>query len=222
MIEMIPKFFVVVRSFPGKSLDQGTYAHRAADSRLGDAPKCGTCGRYVAGKVWLPPYSVDLETWGKKFGDLALSSPPDLLVTERFRRLWLGSRMVGLSQFTPVKVAKVRRRRRMDDSLPSYLHTAAVVTRTEVDYAASGFEWEKSPDCLECRLGTLIKRWKRIVLDPTTWSGEDLFVPFQLGDFVATSRFKEFCETNGIAGAVFVPAEEYGHDFYPGENVSDD
>ena len=51
--------------------------------------------------------------------------------------------------------------------------------------------------------------------------GEDIFIARGLpGTIVVSERFKEWCEANEVRNAVFVPAEEYAHDFYPWEKES--
>jgi hypothetical protein len=62
-----------------------------------------------------------------------------------------------------------------------------------------------------------LKRWNRIIIDPKTWTGEDIFEPRGLSDFIASDRFKEVCKANDVKNAYFIPAEEYAYDFYPDE-----
>jgi len=57
------------------------------------------------------------------------------------------------------------------------------------------------------------------VLEPRTWSGEDIFIPRDVFVYMVTERFKRFCEENEIANAVFIPAEEYWEDSRPWENM---
>ncbi len=60
-------------------------------------------------------------------------------------------------------------------------------------------------------------RWQRLILEEGTWTGEDVFRPRGLsGQIMVTQRFKDACEQNGITNAFFTPAEDAGHDFYPG------
>jgi hypothetical protein len=59
-------------------------------------------------------------------------------------------------------------------------------------------------------------RWKGLIVEEGTWHGEDAFSPRGLSAFMVSERFKAACEQHGITNAVFTPAEESGHDFYPG------
>jgi hypothetical protein len=89
-------------------------------------------------------------------------------------------------------------------------------SRTAINFGASNFEWNKAPTCPECGVGDIIKRWKRIVIDGSTWNGEDVFFARGLpGEIIVSSQFKDFCESNIIQGAIFLPTETYGRDFYP-------
>jgi hypothetical protein len=88
--------------------------------------------------------------------------------------------------------------------------------RTAIDLAASGFEWLEPPTCPECR-SAIIVRWQRVVIEEETWTGDDIFIARGLpGTYVVSERFKGVCDEHHIKNAVFVPAESYGHDFYPG------
>lgn len=62
-----------------------------------------------------------------------------------------------------------------------------------------------------------IERWKRVAIPAGVTSPEDIFIPRRINEFVTTMLFKEFCESNRILNAVFVPAEESGHDIYAWE-----
>ena len=59
-----------------------------------------------------------------------------------------------------------------------------------------------------------IRSWKGTIVDESTWTGEDIFIARGSADFIVTQRFKDVCEANHVTNAVFVPAEESGHDFY--------
>ncbi len=89
-----------------------------------------------------------------------------------------------------------------------------------LDMAASGFEWVDPPTCPQCRTGN-IKRWKRLALEPGTWTGEDAFRPWGSNRIMVSERFKDACERHGIKNAEFTPAEQAGHDFYLGETSED-
>ena len=171
-------------------------------------------------RPWLPPYRVDLDTWGREYGDLAFPTASDILGRLRFKQLWERQGLIGLSGFELVEVMKVKRHRKLNGDPPPYFKAAVVLSQAVVDNVASGVELEEPPTCSVCQLGSGIKRWKAIIIKPETWSGEDIFRPRWAGGFYVTNRFKEFCEANDAKNAVFIPAEEYGRDFYPWEKKS--
>jgi hypothetical protein len=68
----------------------------------------------------LPPIRVELETWGKRFGDLVFGVGNDVLVCERFRNEFLRSGLAGLSGFAPAEMVKViARRGRIPKPMPN-------------------------------------------------------------------------------------------------------
>jgi hypothetical protein len=213
-------FFVLNETPTGSNEEARVDVLDADGTNHGDASRCESCGEYVGMREWLPPYRVELDLWGREFGDVAPMLGDDLLVSERFKALWQRSGLSGLSDFAPVEVVKVRRHRRLKlrAEPPPYFRAAVTHSRTTIDFAASGFEWDNPPTCMECRLARLLKRWNRVIIDQATWNGEDVFVARGLpGTVIVSRRFKEWCEDHAIKNAVFIPAEEYAYDFYPWE-----
>jgi hypothetical protein len=194
-----------------------TDAMTAYGTKYGDAPRCEGCGKFIGKRPWLPPHRVEIETWGRVFGDLAFPTASTILVSLRFKELWASQELSGLGNFEPVEVVKVVRRRKLLEEPPEYFTADVILSRAVVDNAASGIEMERAPTCSVCRLGDGIKRWKAIIIEPGTWGGEDIFLPRWAGNLLVTSKFKDFCDANKITNAIFIPAEEYGHDFCPWE-----
>jgi len=188
-----------------------------------DAPKCSTCGRFIGLLPWLPPYRVELETYGKLFADLASGPSSDVLISEKFRQLVEEHEVTGFEGFDPVEVVRVKKHRRFSGEPPPYYRVSVVRSQAAIDQVASGFDGYEGPVfriCPVCRSGAAVypKRWQRIILEPGTWSGEDIFVARGLaGTYLVSERFKVLCEENGITNVVLIPAEEYAHDFYPWE-----
>jgi hypothetical protein len=215
------QFSVVTRiKLPGYALP-GMEVLKAEGFKVGAAPRCEACGRYIGPLVWMRPYRVELKIWNSRdFGDMALTGV-DLVVSLRFKEAWGRSGLVGLGGFEPVEVVKVRSRKKGFGGAPPYLRATIARSRTAVDQIASGFEWDGPPTCPECLLGYIQKRWKRVVIDQSTWTGEDVF--FARGsssDVMVSERFREFCDRNEISNCVLVPAEFYAYDFYPWEHCT--
>ena len=62
---------------------------------------------------WLPPYRVELTTWGRGYGDFA-DVAREMIVSERFIKSFMESGLKGLSEIAPVEVLKVTQRRGED------------------------------------------------------------------------------------------------------------
>jgi hypothetical protein len=170
---------------------------------------------------WLPPHRAELEALGQDFGDIAFGPGLEFLVSEQFKEPWCKTELVGLEGFFPVEIAKVKKHKKIGGSVPNYFCVSVVRSRAAIDVVASGLERNDGTGaevCPECRLGPGVRRAQRIVLEPSTWSGEDIFIARGLpGTYIASERFKGFCERNQMKNAVLIPALEYSFDFYPWE-----
>jgi hypothetical protein len=217
------RFYALKSSEPGSPEDKvaGTDALFEEGFNTGAAPRCPACGKYIDSLPWLPPYRIELETWGPKYGDIVFATGNELLVSSRFKQAYLNSDLLGLSGFEPVEVIKVKRHRKSAGDLPLYFKANVIHSQATIDIVASGYEWSEQPElCPVCRLdikGVTFLRRAGTVIESDTWTGEDIFIPRASADFLATPRFKDFCEQNYIANANFVPAETFGVDFYPSE-----
>lgn len=218
---MDPSFFILEEPKPGSPQDKahGTRALAEAGFNVGPAPVCPACSRFIGLLRWLPPFRVELETWGREFGDV-MHIGDNLLVSERFKEVYTDAGLTGLLGFEAVTVIKVNRHRKTVDEPPQYFVAEVVRSESTVDVDASGMEWnggeEPCPVCFHRNGGTFLRQ-KRVVIKPETWSGHDLFHARGGASFVASTRTKEICEANGIKNAVWIPACEYEIDFYPSE-----
>jgi hypothetical protein len=204
------RFYVLDSPEPGSPEDRtaGTEFSAAKGFETGDAPRCPQCGDYIGLLEWLPPFRVEIRTFGTRFGDLAFDGVwPYLLVSQRFLVLYEEHGLKGLSGFEPVAVTKVKRRRKVIGDLPAYVRAVVTRSQAEIDYAASGYEWRDSPPtCATCRIGGYRRR-AGLVVDPATWPGEDIFIARAAAEFIVSERFKRFCEEFAIKNAVLKPAE---------------
>lgn len=185
----------------------------------GEAVHCPHCGRCISQLRWLPPYSVEIATAGKGFADIAFSGGHSILVSERLAALFRMESLTGLSGFELVEVVRVRKRRTFVGEPPHYFHVEVARSRAAIDVVTSGYEFDGERPCPECRMARIVKRWQRVVFEPETWSGEDIFLPRGPGGIFCTTRFKDFCERHQVTGASLLPAEQYSRDFYPWERT---
>jgi hypothetical protein len=164
----------------------------------------------------LPRWRVELEVWGRYFSDLAFGAGTDVLVSPRFRDAFLRSGLTGLSGFAPVEIAKVvARLGKIPNPLPSYFQAVTGRSRAVLDDRASGLDYEERWTCDECRTG-LMERMRRLVLEPGTWSGEDVFIARGLpGTIITSERFKQFCDKEVFTNCTLIEAANYHFDFFP-------
>jgi hypothetical protein len=230
-------FYVLDKPESGTPQDrqEGTDVLKAENFKVGEAPRCPSCGGVTGLLPWLPPYRIEVETWGKHFGDI-MQEGEDLIVSERFMHVFQENGLKGLFDFQPVEVVKVvHRRGKVKEKRPTYFKASVVNSQTTVDEEASGMQWApkiqdaiqdkerewglgelECPVCLH-RKGEFVRQ-KRLVIRPETWTGEDIFHARGRVNFVVTGRFKEVCEANAIRNARFIPADAYEVDFYPSES----
>jgi hypothetical protein len=195
----------------------GTEFFSAGRKKLGEAPTCPVCGRAIGSIQVLPPRRVELELWGRHFSDLAFGAGADVLVSARFRDAFLRSGLTGFSGFAPVEIAKVVfRLRKIPKPLPSYFQAVPGRSRAAIDDRASGLDYEERWTCDECRIGSM-ERMRRLVLEPGTWSGEDVFIARGLpGTIITSETFKKFCDKEAFTNCTLVEAAHYHFDFFPG------
>jgi hypothetical protein len=103
--------------------------------------------------------------------------------------------LVGFERLDPVKVVRVKRRKRGTGDPPDYWLASIQRSRAMLDDTASGLVREEAPLCEECRVGGVIKQVDRVILRPGTWSGEDVFFARGLqGTVLVSERFKRLTE----------------------------
>lgn len=188
---------------------------------VGDCVRCPSCNRPLSMLRWLPPYRIELETWGKHYGDVADISN-EIIVSERFMQVFTDNGLKGLVDVEPVEIIKlVHRRGKPKEPLPKYFKATVVHSPTTIDQEASGYVWgDKSKICPECLFETL-KRYRALIVKPETWNGDDIFYPRGGNGPLVSDRFKTAFLENSLKGAVFIPADsdEAGYDSYPWEKA---
>jgi hypothetical protein len=191
-------------------------------SKHGEATHCPVCNKCLSSLPLLPPVRFELDLFGHYFADVAFTGGDDILISDRLRDLSIRMQLVGLHTFLPAEIVHIRsRKRKLVNKCPRYFLASISRSRTAIDTKSSEFEWESGPECLECRQGGIIKRWSRIIIEPGTWAGEDIFYARGLsGTIIVTERFRDMYLEHGFRNGVFIPAEEFGHDFYPWEKTS--
>jgi hypothetical protein len=178
-----------------------------------DTDHCPRCGQGIGALEWLPPQRMKLSS--TQYPDLLWGAGFDLMVSSRFRGLYEAVGLQGIKRFDPpaeiVKVGKLP----VDQVQPTpppyyniyYLHGGA-----QLDSRRSGARRPRGL-CLYCRPG--IDAVERVILQPDSWTGADIFEAYGLpGDILVTQRFKALVDEHGITNAELIPAEQYRFNRY--------
>ncbi len=215
------KFYVLVNSM-GHEGAAATDFLPVDGSKTGEAARCSTCGRCLGLLPLLPPVRVELDTWGTEYGDIAFGPGEELLISERFWKLYGSAGLIGLIDVNMVELKKLTPHQKLHEPTPNYYCCRIIRSNAVVDYRKSGLILDEPSTCQECRLGGIVKRIDRIVLEPDSWSGEDIFLARGLPGVILTSRkFVQCCEDNGVSNCKLIPADAFSFDFYPWEKGRD-
>lgn len=197
----------------------GLRALKTEDAKFGDPVFCPKCRSPLSMMEWLPPFEIELETFGKRYGDVA-SIGRDLIISERFAQAYASSGLTGLTSVAPVEIVKlIHRRGKPKTPPPRYFKAAVAQSRTTIDQQASGFVWEEPTKvCPECLFDS-IKRYQKQIVLADTWTGEDVFVPRGGFGVLVNERFKAFVAENQLIGIRLIPTDscEAGYDSDPWE-----
>jgi hypothetical protein len=184
-----------------------------------DAPRCDICGKFRGMRPLLLPIHLEINTLGPRWGDVAFGSGDQIVISEKLKRLYTDNSMTGFSGFDPVMIARKNCHSTDAGSPPKYWLASIHRSRAAIDDTASGLVRDGSPVCEECRLGGIIKRTARVVLEPGSWTGEDIFIARGLpGTILVSDGFKQLFESNSLVGSEFVATESYHFDYYPHEH----
>ncbi|HEX5746321.1 MAG TPA: hypothetical protein VFZ09_08755 [Archangium sp.] len=204
------RFFVLTEGAVGSRYE--TWVDTVEPDNLADAPHCPRCGDVIGMLIWLPPYRVELELYGQELGDYMRGPGYERLISERFADAFRAEGLTGLEGFHPVEVLRVRRRGKKalkPLTVPRYYVVWPCFGRGAVDVVLNRVRVSKPPTCTECR-STGIDAIHGFVLEPGTWSGEDIFRPRGMqGDIVVSERFKSFVERHGLTNMVLTPTEQF-------------
>jgi len=217
--------FLVVNQKPsgGKIERYRTDFHYDDSVKKAGTARCPKCQAFVGMLEPVPPYKVRIETWGIGFGDLAFWLD-DFLVTQRFADEYVKSGLRGLGGFVSIEVLSCRKHRKISEAFPQYLRTMPNHGSAKIDAVASGIDWGVGNEnrCDVCLSGPgVLKRWKSVVVDESTWNGDDIFYAFGIpGKLIVSSRFASWATTHQFRNLILEDAKSSSHDFYPMETIT--
>jgi len=208
------EFYVLANSF-GDRKTSSTDFLPSDFVAIGDAPKCPLCGKYIGMCPLVGKVAVDLEIWNDSADDVCFGPGDEVLFSLRLKNAFEFAQLKGTT-FRTVEVGKVKSHKRGKPIIPPYYLTNISRSRAIVDATASGIEWDGNVDCEECHLDGIIKRFKKIVLLPGSWSGEDIFFARGLPGIIITSKkFHAISDSIGLPSDLMIPIGKFSVDYYP-------
>jgi hypothetical protein len=203
---------------PKTDLSEGPWIECYSTNGTGDflVNPCPVCGR--GGKFpWAKPLVAELVLVGKSNGwpDIGID---DILLSGRAKEALEPLAWPEGTEFESVQIGKAKPALAALISKPTdFWYCVVPRTNTAIDEKKSGIVWNGEFEYRVC-CGGGPKRMKSLVIDESTWSGEDIFQLRNLVQLVVTQRFRERFEAAGLTGAVFRAGEENAFDHYHGFN----
>lgn len=175
---------------------------------LGLPARCPVCTECVGSLPWLPPYHAEIVLHGRKLGDIIKCSGDDLLVSARFHEAWLTAGLRGISQFSAIERLRVRPARFGRKPL-AYFHIHPQYFGTRIDLDSSLIDYDRGGTCKHCHSG-LINNVRRLVINESSWTGEDLFFAWgKPGSVIVSDRVRELRDKHGLTNMNLTRVEEY-------------
>jgi hypothetical protein len=169
---------------------------------------CPVCGGGLGMLPWLPPHRIALSS--ARYPDFLWGAGFDLMVSARFRDLYVDAGLTGITQIDPpAEIVRVGRKpiAQADQRLPDYHNVRYVRGGADLDDERSDAR-RLLVRCERCRPS--ITAVQRVVLKAGSWNGFDVFEAFGLpGHILVSERFKALVDEHGLTNAALTAAEEY-------------
>jgi hypothetical protein len=193
-----------------------TWFEPVGEPKLGDAPRCPECGRWVGMKLRNPPYVVRLRVFGGPVGDVAFDmASDDLLVSSRFVSAWNTEGLRGLEWAEEVSLKGLGESQRASQVGPYFLVRPAR-TGTRIDALGSQLVRAGPETCALCG-GADVEAILSLRIDETSWRGEDIFIPWGLAAVtVVTERVVSLAAAYELRNVTTTPIEGFQREFRPG------
>lgn len=193
--------------------DAETLYEPAEPMRLGPAPTCPRCGRYVGLRTWLAPRSARIGVYGRVFGDVAFGSGTDLLLSDSFVSAWRSKSLRGLGGFEPVAVRRTSAPRLSRSCAPKYFHATAGRTNARVNRATSQIETAGTIACELCLGPGPIDGIAKLDIDLRSVGEEDAFQPWgAAGIVVVSERVLALAEEHRLENVTGTPLSTFSWD----------
>lgn len=202
--------FFLLHKMVGSAYD--TEYETTDTASFGEAPKCPACHvGHIGMRAWLPPFQVTLHIWGHAVGDIAFAGW-DLLVSDRFRKVWQADGLHGVDVFDPVEIVRVKPQK-FSRSLPQFFRVTPRWGSTTLDFKRSHIDRPRAPMCLVCGRGAINDTIRGLSVAEETWNGDDILRPLGMTNLImASHRFKAMVGAYELKNANLTPIERY---FWP-------
>ncbi len=183
------------------------------------APCCPVCGAILGMLPSTPPHVGLIELHGTQYPDILPGPGDELVVSEKFRELWLRNSFRGIESFEPILLRRVIRRisRAPTYTPPCYFIATMQRVFGTLDLRESGFEWKRPPTCSYCQKGSVL-RHKRIAVRSDVQVCRDCWIPSESPVHMCSANLRDACIAATINNVIFVPSLEYCYDLEPWNN----
>ncbi len=215
--------FYVIKPEKGRFGTKWAYSEAEEPREFADPNRCPVCGAILSLLKWLPPHRVKLSSAKpEKWPDFLWGVGEPFMVSGRFKSIYEVEGLSGIIRFhPPAEIVRVGNRKRGDlpADLPTYHLVDVLWGGANLDDKASKPVFTRWPLCEFCRSGGSVYSRERIILEPDSWTGADIFQARGVaGVILVSERFKEVVERYGLTNLLLIPAERYGYDeFRPGQ-----
>jgi hypothetical protein len=189
-----------------------TWFEPIGEPKLGDAPRCPKCGRWVGMKPRYPPYVVRLRVFGHAVGDVAFDmASDDLVVSACFLDAWTSAGLRGLQRAEKVELRGLGESRRASQVGPYFLVRPGR-TGARIDASRSQVARVRPETCSLCG-GSDVEAVLSLRIDESSWRGEDIFIPWGLAAVtVVTDRVVALAREHHLYNVTVKPIEAYRFD----------
>jgi len=181
-------------------------------TKVGNAPKCPSCCRYIGFVPLIPPISGTLHC-ESGLVDLAGNIGVDVIISEQCLRIFEANLIRGINRCHRVEVTSIDGPAIIGNSPQMFLGEIGRWS-AEIDRAASVLRTSESVSCRDCGYAGLVEGWNGICIREESWNGDDLFIPKGVpGTIVVSARVRELCIEQGLAVSGLLPAETFSVQF---------
>lgn len=198
------RFYVLV---PARGSASDTEFFKSEPIARGAAPKCAACGRFLGMRRWMSPRHAQVVVHGEHPGDFAFASSSEFLVSQAAMSAIWDEELTGFKDVEEVEISSTLRAAPVEPG--RYFYGEITQQGADLDTARSDVERTAAPDCDRC-LSDGIASIRGFAIDPSTWSGADIFVPRGLpGVVVVSEEFRRVAEEHGFSNIELVRTDRF-------------